>query len=277
MCRGIVILLLLVNAGVWAQAPKWQEWETEADTLMGREDFKGAIKIYTKVIEANQLKERQDFRALYKRAVGYYSMADFGNAIKDMNQFIERIPESVQARVLRALCFREMGETENQLNDVEQALQLTGGDVQLLKWRASLLLELSQFKQAIADFLVVRQMKDDPEVEMNLGFAYYSNHQPDSALIAINKAIEMEATFLSPYLYGGSFSIQEGEYELALKYLNMALRIDPDNATAWFYKGIALVELKREDEACRCLRKAFYAGQDDAGDYLKQYCFGVED
>ncbi len=112
---------------------------------------------------------------------------------------------------------------------------------------------------------------------MNLGFAYYSIQKADSALMAINKAIELEATFLPAYLYGGSFSLQEGNYELAIKYLNVALMLEPENATAWFYKGVSLMELKKEDAACSCLRKAFYAGHDDAGDYLKQYCYGIED
>jgi tetratricopeptide (TPR) repeat protein len=259
------------------EAARWKATETEADTLMSREDFKGAIKLYTKIMDATGLKERADYRILYKRSIGYYSMGEFNQAINDISRFISQVPESFQARVLRALCYRELGDTEKQLMDVEKALELSSGDVQILKWRASLLLELNKFKEAIADFLLVRQLNDDPEVEMNLAFAYFSNHQPDSALIAINKAIELEATFLPPYLYGGSFCLQEGENELALKYLNVALRLDPDNATAWFYKGIALIELKREEEACRCLNKAFYAGQDDAGEYLKQYCFGSDD
>jgi hypothetical protein len=29
-------------------------------------------------------------------------------------------------------------------------------------------------------------------------------------------------------------------------------------------------------EGCRCLRKAFYSGMDDASDYLTEYCFGIE-
>ncbi|HCR53096.1 MAG TPA: hypothetical protein DIW27_01675, partial [Cytophagales bacterium] len=56
-------------------------------------------------------------------------------------------------------------------------------------------------------------------------------------------------------------------------YLNMALRLDPENLNAQFYKGIALLELDREEEGCRLLAKAFYAGEDDAGDYLKEKCY----
>lgn len=279
--RSWLVLFLLIITGYAIQAqtqnPQLQQWETEADTLMSHEDFAGAAKLYTKVIDESKLQARQDYRALYKRSVAYYSQGDFKNALSDIERFIPQFQDSYQARILRALCYRELGETDKQLMDVEKALELSGGDAQLLKWRAGLLIEKEEFNQAIEDLLLVRLLQDDPEVEMNLGFAYYSVQKADSALMAINKAIELEATFLPAYLYGGSFSLQEGNYELAVKYLSVALMLEPENATAWFYKGVALMELKKEDAACSCLRKAFYSGHDDAGDYLKQYCYGIED
>ena len=279
MVKKLIILLVVAFATftVQAQDPKWQAWEIEADTLMSREDFAAAAKLYTKVIDATKLKERTDYRALYKRGVAFYSQGDFKNAVSDMDRFIPQFQESYQARILRALCYRELGETDKQLADVEIALTLSGGDPQILKWRAGLLIEKEEYNQAIEDLLIVRQMQDDPEVEINLAFSYYSIEKKDSAIIAINKAIELEATFLPAYLYGSSFSLEEAHYELAIRYINVALMLDPENATAWFYKGVALIELKKDDEACSCLRKAFYAGQDDAGDYLKQHCYGIED
>ncbi len=274
-----VFLILFVCAFAlsgFAQNPKWAAWEVEADTLLSREDFKGAIKLYTKVVDASKLKDKPSYRALYKRAVAYYSSGDFPNAIKDMDRFIPEFPESYQAHILRALAYRESGDVDNQLKDVESALNLSNGEPQILKWRAGLLMEKSEFKLAKDDLLLVRQFQDDPEVEMNLAFAYYSLDSPDSAIIAINKSIELDATFAPAYLYGGSFSLEQENFDLALQYLNLALRLDPENATALFYKGVALVELKKEEEGCRCLSKAFMAGQDDAADYLKQYCYGID-
>ena len=279
MVRKLLLILITAFTATvaYAQNPKWQEWETEADTLMSHEDFAGAEKLYTKIIEESKLQERQNYRPLYKRSVAYYSQGDFKNALSDIERFIPQFQDSYQARILRALCYRELGETDKQLEDVEKALELSGGEPQLLKWRAGLLVEKKEYKQGIEDLLLVRQLQDDPEVEINLAFAYYSTDKVDSALLAINKAIELEATFLPAYLYGGSFSLEQARYELAVKYINIALMLEPTNATALFYKGVALIELKKEDEGCSCLRKAFYAGQDDAGDYLKQYCYGVEE
>lgn len=277
MHRALLILFVCAIAQTgFAQNPKWAAWETEGDTLMGQQKFKEAAKSYTKVIEASKLKDKASYRSLYKRAVAYYSDSDFQKAIKDMDRFIPQFPENYQAHVLRALAYRELGDVDNQLKDIEAALELTGGEPQIMKWRASLLMDKGEYKAAKDDLLIVKQFQDDPEVEMNLAFAYYSLDKPDSAMLAINKSIELDGTFGAAYLYGGSFSLEQENYELALKYLTVALKLDPENVTALFYKGIALVELKKEEEGCRCLSKAFMAGQDDAADYLKQYCYGIE-
>lgn len=270
---GILVLAMFTSG--FAQNSKWTAWETEADTLMSHEDFKGAIKLYSKVVTDSKLKEKVAYRALYKRAVAYYSMSDFKNSIQDISTFLKEFPQNPQAHILRALSYRKLNDIDNQLVDIEAALELMGGEPQIMKWRAGLLMEKEEYQLAKQDLLVVQQIQDDPEVQMNLAFTYYSLEQPDSALLAINRAIALDATFAPAYLYGGSFALEEENYELALKYLDVALRMEPENTTAIFYKGIALIELERVDEGCRCLNQAFYAGVDDAADYLKQSCYEV--
>ena len=140
------------------------------------------------------------------------------------------------------------------------------------------MLYIDENKHALAknDLKQVKLIQDDAEIQTYLGLAYFNTDQPDSAFISLKKSMELDATYQPAYLYAGSFHLQNEEYNLALTYLNLALRIDPKNYMALFYKGIALVEKDKITEGCSCLAKAFYAGVDDAGDYLKEYCYGEE-
>ncbi|MCE7862625.1 MAG: hypothetical protein DYG99_03685 [Bacteroidetes bacterium CHB5] len=268
------LILAMFTLG-FAQNPKWAAWETEADTLMSHEEFSKAIARYSKIIKASGLKQKENYRPLYKRAVAYYSAGQWQPAIADMDKFIPEFPQSYQARILRALVYRELNDIDKQLTDVESAIELSGGDPQLLRWRGSLRMEKEEYQLAKKDFKQIIQIQDDPEIEMNLALTHYSLQELDSALLAVNKAIELDGTYGAAYFYGGAFALEQEQYEQAVKFLDVALRLDPENLQALFYKGIALVELKREDEGCRCLNKAFYAGMDDAADYLKQYCYEV--
>ena len=266
------LLILLLPFFAVAQNSKAKEWEVEADTLMQRENFKEALKLYTKCIDASQLKSPQDFSALYKRGVAYYRLAEYSSALKDIDQLLAKNPQIVQGYILRAFIYRETKEMTKELESIQSALELTQ-DPGLMKWRASLLLQNGSYSEAKRDLLFLRGLQTDPETETQLGFIYQAQDDPDSAIMCINKAIELEPSYLPAYFYAGSLCLQEEAYEMGLKYVDLGLRLEPQNATLLMYKGIALVELKNLDEGCRMLRKSLAAGEKEAQDYLVQYCY----
>ncbi len=274
---SFLYLLMCFTLTAFAQdeQSRWSKWETDADTLMSHQDFAGAAALYSKIISGCKFKEKSDYKFLYKRAVSYYSGGNFDSALVDMNRFVQEFPESPQPRILRALIYRQKGDADNQLIDLQKAIELRGGTTELIRWRGALLADKGDFKAAKKDLEEVRLFQDDAELETNLGFIYYSLGSLDSALVCFNKAIVLDVNYSPSYLYAGTFCLQDEHFELALNYLNLALRIEPTNRTALFYKGVSLVELKKTDEGCHCLQKAFNAGEDDAADYLKEYCFEV--
>lgn len=283
MNRGLIRILFsalafLGSLPAISQSQKWKEWEAKADTLYNGQDFAEAVTLYSKVLDSNKPKDglfedKDLYNVLYKRAVCYYSTQEYDKALKDLELFKPAYPDAPQPKLLRAFIYRELDDLENQLIQLDEAMQLQPPNADLLKWRGLLYIQKSEYKRALADMLHARQFQDDPEIETYLGLAYFHTEKKDSAFISFNKAIEIDATFTASYLYAGSMAIQDGNFGLSLEYLNLALRLDAKNKEALFYKGVALVELKRLDEGCRCLNRAFYAGFDDAADYLTEYCF----
>ncbi len=276
---GILIFsvsILCHSFHAYGQTPKWKEWEVKGDTLYNQEDYKGAIKFYDKAIELSGLKEKDDFRMVYKRAVCHFSVAEYTDALKDLDTFAQEFQDVPQEKLMRAFIYRELGDNEKQLANLEAAMEFQPPSADMLKWRGLLYLQKNDFQKAKKDILMARDFQDDPEVETYLGLIYYNLEQKDSAFMSLNKSIELDATYLPAYLYAGSIALESGDYNLSVQYLNLALRLDPKNKEALFYKGAALIELKKIDEGCRCLNRAFYAGMDDAGDYLKEYCYEID-
>ncbi|HTH54506.1 MAG TPA: tetratricopeptide repeat protein [Cyclobacteriaceae bacterium] len=271
-------LLILVYVG-FARAQekqaRWSEWETEADTLMSHQDYASAAKLYTKIIDESKLKDKSDFKPLYKRAVSYYSAGDLDHALTDVDKFITEFPESAQPRLLRALINRQKEDEEAQLTDLQKAIDLGNSNPQLIYWRGTLLAGKGENEKAKKDFLYVRSIGDDAELETALGSVYRALGKTDSAFICLNNAIVLDVNYSPSYVYAGSFCVEDENYDLALKYLNLALRVDAENISAIFYKGVALVQQEKLEEGCSCLRKALDAGEDDAADYLKEFCFDV--
>ena len=280
MINRLITLIVLIFSVVYAsaQTSTWRSLETEADTLLAHEDYAGALKLYNQVIDLSKLKESDSYASLYKRAVCYYSLTNYKEALSNVNQMLAKDPEFHQADLLKAFVGRELNDSKIQLEGLNPLLQLDPGNFDLLKWRATVLLDADQYATARKDIkTLIKSSPEDPELELYLGVSYYYESKADSALTCFDKAIALDKTYSTPYIYASSLCLDEEAYPQALQYAESGLKLDPDNTSMLFYKGIALAELKKIDEGCSCLYKAFTKGVDDAAGYLKEYCYGVED
>ncbi|MEQ9412897.1 MAG: hypothetical protein RIF39_03665, partial [Cyclobacteriaceae bacterium] len=127
MPRLLLFALVFAMGTAMAQDPKWKKWETEADTLMNKQDFEGAIKLYSKAIKSSKLKDKSAYPPVYKRAVCYYSIGQFDASLKDIETFMVEYPSLFQAHMLKAFIYRETNDTENQLNSLNEAMALQPG------------------------------------------------------------------------------------------------------------------------------------------------------
>jgi tetratricopeptide (TPR) repeat protein len=269
----LTVAFFICSNLVLAQPTKWQSIEAEADTLMQREQFEKAEQKYTKIITASN--KQIHLKIYYKRAVCRYYLGWFENAVQDATVFITQTPDASQAYILRALCYRQLGDLENQLKDIEKASELQLDNQQLVKWRGSLYVEKGEHEKGKNDLLSVRTFEDDAELETTLGMAYAGLGNTREAIKCFNQSIVLDVNYANAYLYAGSLLMEQDQHGDAITYFDLLLKLEPDNNSALFYKGIALVESKRQKEGCRCLQKAFDSGLDDALDYLKEYCYDV--
>ena len=273
---AILFLLLVSVLSVDAQtsSAKWKVFETEGDTLLNRQDFTGAIEKYNKVVEISKLKDAESKGVLYKRAICFYSVGQFQKALDDLQIFIPEYPGFPRAKLLRAFINRELGDVPAQLKDINELLELSPGNPDLLKFKATIFLSTEQYAEAKVALLEIQKFANDEEIETQLGFVYNALGDPDSAFVHFEAALNINAGYTPAYMYISSVCLEQEAYEMALTYLDLALRLEPENQQLLFYKGIALAETDNLDEGCRLLSKVFYGGLDQAGDYLKQYCYG---
>jgi len=278
MMRIFALIVLMFAASVGVAQQKWSALEADADTLLNHQQFGKAVSAYTKVL-AMQKRARFTGQSLvlYKRAICRFYLQDFYEALTDLERFIPANPSFYQARLLRAFIYRELQNIEKQLEDINEILAVDPWNIDLLKWRAGVLLETGAYEQAKADLLKVKEIQTDEEVELYLGLAWYYLGEPEEALSQFNEAMAINGGYIPAYRYAGVLCVEQEAYDLALTYLDLALRLEPENFQLIFYKGVALVETGKTDEGCRCLNKAFYAGVDEAGGYLQEFCYKVDD
>lgn len=253
--------------------PKWKKWEVLGDTAFSREDFRNAIKNYSKAIKASKLTQREDYALLYKRSLAYLNQGQLQNAIHDIDKFLEQYPMAFQAFLLKAYLHRENDEPNEALHSLSKAQELNPESPDIIKWRAELMLDLEQPSDAKNEILSLPRQYRDPQTEVMLGLSYYQLDKNDSALYYFNQALRMDPFFYPALMYATTVCLEDNELDLALGFIERAMAVNSTDPLLFFYKGAILAERNELDEACRCLNRAFYRGIDDAADYLKEYCF----
>lgn len=266
---GLIIILLMSPFFSFAQQ---SALEVEADTLVAKEDYAGALVLYNKIIDESKPKTEEEYQLYYKRAVCYYGLEKFSEALHDINVVIEKHP-SPQSKLLRAYINQALEDYEAQLVDLNELMSLNPDNPEMIQWRASVLMESGKYKEAQLDIRKLLQYQSNSQLKSYLGLTYYYLDDPDSALITFDEIIQEDPNFTQSYMYAASLCLDESAYELGLNYIDKGLQKEPSNTTLLFYRGIALVETDQKIEGCRCLTKAFKAGIDDVGEYLKEYCY----
>ncbi len=272
---GLVIILVTSPFFMFGQSKQTANaaLEIKADTLLDQQDFEGALKLYSDIIKKTKRNNEYEPSVLYKRAYCFYTLKRFDEALVDLNQYLEKVPND-QAKILRLYVYQELENTEAQLSDLNELISKTPENVELLRWRLSLEMESEKYKGAQYDIIKLLSIQDDPTLKGYLGLTYYYLENLDSALIVFDDLIKQYPDNIQTYLYAGSVCLEEEAYDASLHYINQGLKIEPTNGTLLYYKGAALVEKEDIDDGCRCLNKAFANGIDDAGEYLKEYCYG---
>lgn len=276
----LLLITTLISLPLFAQRPsdtQIQTWAEQGEQQLQDQDYEAAKSTFTRIIEATRLQQPADYQYAYRRAVCWFYLEKMDSALADLDKFRGRMDHIPQPHVLRVFIFRQLGQPRLELTSLNFLLSLPDQEdeskSQYLRWRAAAYLSLNKYDSARSDLRIAFRSGEDADGNGLLAFIHYRNGVKDSAMIALNRAIELDYEYLPAYRYAASFCLEDGNNELALQYALVGLRVDPTDPGLTFVRGVALVEAGRIDEGCSCLNRAFYAGEEDAGYYLDEYCY----
>lgn len=274
---GLIAFLVMSSFFVSAQnRNQLIALEVQGDTLANRQDYEGALGFYNTVIEQTKFTSPRDYDVVYKRAVAFFQLKEYDKALHDIDVFIAETGDE-QGFILKAYVYQDMKAWPEVLTQLDTLDQWYPDNIELSRWRIQVLMDAGMNAEAKKEIQKALAIEPDRQIKLYLGLVHYYLAEYKEAFATFDALIKDDPAQPEPYLYAASLCLEDEYYDLALKYLDAGLTQHPANPSLAFYKGIALYELKQEQEGCRYLRKAFYAGVDDAADYLTEYCFGTED
>jgi tetratricopeptide (TPR) repeat protein len=183
-------------------------------------------------------------------------------ALKLLNEYVDRFPQVREARYYRALALNGLGRHKEALEDVDKALIDNPGNVNFLLAKGNILVALERRPEAI--LIYTQAMQCDPrnsEACKERGDCLAQEGQFAEALADLNKAAGLAPK--DPWVFNkrGMVWFCQGEYQKAVADFTLAIRRQPDLAISYFFRGnIYRHHLKEPEKAIADYQKGCRLG-----------------
>lgn len=163
----------------------------------------------------------------YKDAIDYYNMAIDINA------------NFAPSYLGRALANQSIGPKKNIIDDLNKAISLDPNYAEAYMERGLFYARKNDLVSAKVDLERAAQINDSPLVEINLARILLETDEIDAALVAAQRANQLDITMLDGYLVLGMAYRAKGQIDQAVEVLETYLKYKPDNAEAFAVLGSA--------------------------------------
>jgi len=207
----------------------------------------------------------------FVQAMDKYDKADFDGAIVDFSQAIQLKPDYAPAYMGRAMAYKGLGDLENQITELRKAAELLQkqGDTEAYQTT----IDLIKVTQDLID-----SIRSNPnsklafaELFFNYGIEEWKKGNFVQSLAQFNLAIRLNPNDASAYLFRGNAYGQLKEYQKAIADYTQAIRLDPNYADAYNLRGLVYGMSGNRQKAITDLEKAanLYQQQGDTAQAQK--------
>jgi superkiller protein 3 len=170
------------------------------------------------------------FGKTVQEAIQYYNAKKFHEAETALRDILRVEPNNAQAHYTLGLTLLELQRFAEAADEFSRTDKLTppSNQIKMVKLESSAL------------------RRDD--IKIGLGRAYMGLKQFDKAKIALDEAQQIRSDNPDVFYYRGMLNSQRGDFVAAASDLESAIKLNPKNAYAYYYAGLAYNKLKRPDK-----------------------------
>lgn len=232
----------IVKAEALMQAGKVDEAKEVMEALKSKLTTTGDIEIYNSIVASMSAQPVQEAFSLFNQ--GHYQSA---------LSILDNLPSSTSTLALRARCYIELGQMQNALDLLNQAMA-TGSDSFVVNG------QFGYYYYALGDYTTARNY-----INSSL------NEQPDyePALVLLDKLNQVDA---QRYVNQIISAFDAQNYAEAMRIINKALKIDPKSAELYYYKGLTYIAQNNYAASTAALYKSLEL---DNSNVLSYYFLGI--
>ncbi len=253
MKKALLLILMLYYSISYAQS---HDEKSKADELMMQGKYTSAKAILDKLIK----KDAKNDSLLTNRGICFYELHKIQDAYDDLTSAIAVNSKMAMAYLYRAKVFMSADEPHEAINDLNMAVRYAPDDsvkVWSLLVRSSAKLNVRQTEGGIEDSKAVLAIDSLNIGALNgLALALNQNGNHDEGLECLYKLWSIDSTLAFVPMNIGFIMISKNEFELAIEWINKAIKLDVKQPLTYNNRGYAKLKLGQVNEALIDINKS---------------------
>ena len=197
----------------------------------------------------------EDHKLYAERAVEYYKMEGYDEAIADMAVALQKDSNNVEYHYLLSDVYLNYYKSGPALRVMERAVEIEPENITSLLKLARIQLTLKQHEPSLKSIdRVLKINKNTAEAFVLMGMNFEMNGDNSRAINAFQTAIETDPSLSDVHMKLGQL-FAKNDNDIALRYFDNAVAANPNNMTALYAKAEYLHNNDKLDEALETLKQ----------------------
>lgn len=220
-----------------------------------------ALEIYERLLD----REGDKWDLLVHTAEILSALGKWKDAANRFERMLVIDPGNRPLKLQLAETYAKGGDREAAISLLEKMMDENDNDIAVVGALADIYLERGDFSRALALYTkLLRHEKNNPEVKLRIGIAYFGRIQSDSSFIPKAKEMFEDVRNLAPgdwraHWYLGAIASIEQDDSLAALHFGHVLDLDMQNSEAWWFIGTYHFEKGELEQTMQVMERAIRA------------------
>lgn len=217
-----------------------------------------ALEIFERLLD----REGESIELLLQLAQIYATMGKFDQAADRLERVLRMEPGNRMIQLQLAEMQHRGGKTEKAVETLESMIEADEADVEALATLADIRMEQRDFAKATILFeRLLAIQKDNPEIKLRVGVAYFGQAEKDSTLLKKAKKLFQEAAAAMPenwrpFWYLGALEDLQGNDSLAAIHFERVTSLEGEPFEAWWAVGTRAFDANQHEKVVELMQRA---------------------
>ncbi len=209
-----------------------------------------------------------DWNVLIRVAELYEKLGNLDAAVLSIEKLVSLDPANVSLQKILIEFYQKSKELDKALGVVNDIIELTPDDLDARERKAQILIAQNKWDLAAEEYNYMLKQKNVPlDIKIRIGASYFNRSLSDSTLAKITKeffqTIDKDTLDWQVKMFLGAVAINEKKDSLAIEYFKVVTDLARWNVDAWIRLGGLYFDNRKYEEAVKVMDEAIELFPDD--------------